>query len=94
MCEAIKVSGLVCYSPILADTKEQPITCALGHRERVVGGDGGQQRHLLEVRGTTELLRSCPGDSGGRAFQAEGTAWGKPKGRKLCISKNMQKGPK
>lgn len=52
LCEVTEVSGLICHSPVPADTTGQSITRTLGHRERVVGGDGGSQRHLLEVRGT------------------------------------------
>ena len=75
MCEAIKVSELVCYLPILADTKGQPITCALGHRERVVSKGifwrkGGQLSYYGAVQVTVEEEHSRQREQHGENLKA------------------------
>ena len=65
----------ICYSSVLTDTKG-PSHGVWGHRQRVVGGDGDQERHVLYMGSKQSQEGVGHLTSGERAFQAEGTACG------------------
>lgn len=60
-----------------------------------MGGDGDQERYLLDMRGKLSPEGGGQMTSGGRTFQAEGTAYGNAEERRtLQIQENAERSGK
>lgn len=90
--EVAEVWGLIYYLPVLAVQRGNH--AVLWGMRTVVGGEGDQERRLLNGRGKLSPVRDDQVTRGRRAFQVEGTASSNAEKRTLEMSKKyMQKGP-